>query len=413
MKILIVTQYFWPESFRINDLALGLSDRGHDVTVLTGKPNYPTGRFFAGYGFFSHGHDLYKGIPVIRAPLIPRGNGSRVRLVLNYISFAFIASVYAAVRYRDKFDVTLVYAPSPITAALPALLYKMLRRTPTMIWVQDLWPESLAATGAIRAAWLLRPVAILARYIYKYCDLVLVQSRQFAEPIRRLGVDANRVRYFPNSAEELYRPIDPGSCIPERESLPSGFRVMFAGNIGAAQDFETILAAAERLKSYSHIKWTIVGDGRLLPWVITEIKRRGLGETVCLLGIHPVETMPRFFALADVMLVTLKKHPVFSLTIPAKMQSYLACAKLIVAALDGEAARVVQDSGAGVAVEAGNADALADAILMVSHMPSTEREMMGKSGHRYFKAHFERNQLLAQLENWMSELMVKQRRCAS
>lgn len=404
MKVLIVTQYFWPESFRINDLALGLRDRGHEVTVYTGKPNYPEGRFFDGYGFFGRSQEDFEGVRVLRVPLLPRGRGGPVRLFLNFLSFALIASALAPFRCRGGYDAILVYEPSPVTVGLPAVVLKWFRGAPLLFWAQDLWPETLSATGAVRSQAVLALVDRLVRFIYRRCDLLLVQSRAFAPHVQAQGVPADRVRYFPNSAEALYQPAAVGPEAPERKLLPEGFRVLFAGNIGAAQDFETIVAAAERLRDERGIHWVILGDGRMQPWVQSEIERRKLGATVHLLGRHPVESMPRFFALADALLVTLRNEPIFSLTIPTKIQSYLACGRPLVAALDGEGARVVQESGAGLAVGAGDAAALADAVLGLQRMPAAAREAMGRSGRRYFEQHFEREMLLTRLEQWMAEV---------
>jgi hypothetical protein len=189
---------------------------------------------------------------------------------------------------------------------------RKLKGAPILFWMQDLWPESLSATGAARAGWILKAVEGLVRFIYRGCDLILVQSRAFVEPIKAFGIPEERIAYFPNSAEEVYRPVAVSPDALERARLPAGFRVMFAGNIGAAQDFETILAAAERLKSHPEIHWVVLGEGRLLPWVESELKRCGLGASVHLLGRYPVESMPRFFALAEVMLVTLRKDPIFA-----------------------------------------------------------------------------------------------------
>ncbi len=412
MNILIVTQYFWPESFRINDLALGLRERGHEVTVYTGKPNYPEGSFFPGYGFFGRSSEDYHGVRVIRAPLIPRGNGGPAGLVINYLSFALLASLAAPFRCTGTYDVIFVYEPSPVTVGLPALVLKWIKRAPILFWVQDLWPESLSAIGAVRARWILGLVDRIVRFIYRHCDLVLVQSRAFTPYVQTQGVPESKIRYYPNSAEALYQPVAVEPQAAERQLLPHGFRVMFAGNIGAAQDFETIIGAAERLRDTSDIHWVIIGDGRLYDWVEQEIGRRGLRGTVHLLGRHPVKSMPRFFALADAMLVTLKNEPVFALTIPTKIQSYLACGRPIVAALEGEGARVIGESGAGAAVKAGDAAALAGAILKLYRTPAAEREAMGQRGRDYFRQHFERSLLLGRIEEWARELGAE-RKCAS
>ena len=404
MRVLIVTQYFWPEDFRINDLALGLHGRGHEVTVYTGKPNYPHGRFFPGYGFFGRAREDYQGVRVIRAPLLARGRGGGLSLFLNFASFALLGSLLAPLRCTGRYDAILVYEPSPVTVGLPALVLKAFKRAPVLFWAQDLWPETLSATGAVRAPWVLSMVDRLVRFIYRHCDLVLVQSRAFSPHVQAQGVPSEKIRYYPNSAEAVYQPMGVELQAAEHQLLPPGFRVMFAGNIGVAQDFETILGAAERLKAERDIHWVILGDGRMQAWVEAEIERRNLGATVHLLGRHPVESMPRFFALADALLVTLRNEPIFSLTIPTKIQSYLACGRPIVAALGGEGARIVRESGCGVAVDAGAAAALADAVRQLHGMPAAEREAMGRRGRDYFEAHFERSMLLSRLEQWMLEL---------
>ena len=412
LRILIVSQYFWPETFRINDLARGLADLGHRVSVLTGKPNYPSGRFFEGYGFVARSREDYGPVRVVRVPLLPRGDGGATRLTLNYLSFAVFASLLGPLRCRGAADLILVYQPSPITVGLPALMLKVFKRAPVMFWVQDLWPESLSATGEVRVPWILKAVEKLVRFIYRGCERILVQSHAFTESVIALGARPERVLYFPNSAEALYQPVDARGVHPSVQ-LPNGFRVMFAGNIGAAQSFETILGAAEALRSNSEIHWLILGDGRLLSWVEQEVVRRGLSGTVHLLGRHPVNSMPGWFAHADALLVTLKADPIFALTIPSKLQSYMACARPIIAALDGEGARVVREAGAGIAVPAENAEALARAVLEMYKMPPAERQGMGARGREYFLREFERDMLLERLDRWMKELVGEMSPCAS
>jgi glycosyltransferase involved in cell wall biosynthesis len=338
---------------------------------------------------------------VHRVPLVPRGRGKGWQLAVNYLSFALSASLLAPFRLRGRFDLIFVYEPSPITVGIPAIVFKWFKRAPILFWVQDLWPESLSATGAIKSRWMLNAVANLVRFIYRRCDRILVQSRSFFSPIEALGQPTEKILYFPNSAEPLYRPVELPINAPERKLMPDGFRVMFAGNIGAAQDFETILAAAERLKGHSSIHWVIVGDGRQRPWVEEQVKMRGLTETFHLLGRHPIEAMPRFFSLADAMLVTLKRDPIFAFTIPAKMQSYLACGRPVIAALDGEGAQTVRDARAGFVAPAEDPDGLAQAVLSMHKLPASERALMGACGLEYFNANFERNMLLNNLEGWM------------
>lgn len=412
MRILIVTQYFWPENFRINDLVQGLVKLGHQVTVLTGKPNYPSGLIFDGYSLLGRSRQMFAGAEVIRVPLVPRGNGGSVQLVFNFFSFALLASVLGPVYCRGSFDVVFVYEPSPITVALPGLVMKAVKQAPMVLWVQDLWPESLSAIGAVKSQWVLDRVASLVFFIYNGCDRILVQSRAFVDRVQKLGADPARISYYPNSAEELYRPVSRDAAVVSCR-LPEGFRVMFAGNIGAAQSFETILDAAEILRGDPNIHWLILGDGRQFNWVQAEVVRRGLVQCVHVLGRHPIESMPEWFAQADVLLVSLKKDPIFALTIPSKVQSYMACGRPILASLEGEGARIVEEAHAGMVVAPEDPSALAEAVLKLSLMSSSEREVMGQNGRCYFLQEFERNNLLTRLDGWMKELAGKAQRCAS
>lgn len=402
MHILIVTQYFWPENFRINDLALGLLERGHRVTVLTGAPNYPDGSLFDGYGYLNKRQD-YHGVNVLRVPLIPRGNGGSVRLALNYISFAVMASVLGPFLCKGKFDQIFVYEPSPITVGIPALILKKSKSAPILFWVQDLWPESLSATGAVRSKVVLALVANLVKFIYQRCNRILIQSKSFFDLVLQQGGEKDRIFFFPNSAEGLF--TTPSSATPPIPPLPEGFKIMFAGNIGAAQDFETIIDAAKRLQCHKDIHWVIVGDGRMRGWAEEEVKKQGLSDNVHFLGRYPIEAMPAYFSHADVLLVTLKKEPIFALTIPSKIQSYLACGRPIIAALDGEGANVIEEAGAGFTCPGGTPDLLAQTVLKMYKTSKHEREKMGASGREYYKANFDRDMLIDKLEGWMKELV--------
>jgi Glycosyltransferase len=404
VKILVLTQYFWPEEFRINELSRMLAERGHQVTVLTGIPNYPGGKFFPGYGFIRKRAENYFGVKIIRVPLLPRGKGGGFRLALNYFSFAFFASILGPFKCRDPYDVIFVYEPSPITVGLPAIVMKKIKSAPIVFWVQDLWPESLSATGAVKSQYILKMVEHLVRFVYSCCDLILVQSRVFINAISNMGIEQSKIKYFPNSAEGIFSQADGVVKLSQDIKFPEGFRIMFAGNIGAAQDFETILTAAELIKNHADIHWAIVGDGRMFSWVQEQIKLRQLSQTVHLLGRHPVEAMPSFFSSADVMLVTLRKEPNFALTVPAKVQAYMASARPIIAALDGEGARIIEEAGAGLVCPSENAEMLAETVLKVYHMDKVQRKKMAMKGRKYFEENFEPNKLMDGLERWLTEL---------
>lgn len=409
MRLLVLSQYFWPESFRINDVVQGLAQRGHEVVVYAGLPNYPAGRYFDGYGFFGPLRERFGEVPVRRAPLLPRGGGGGLRLALNYASHAFLATVLAPWMVRGAFDAILVYEPSPMTIGIPARALRGLKRAPVVFWVQDLWPESLAATGAVRNRLLLAGAGRLVQWIYRGCDRVLVQSRAFIPSVEAHGVPRGRIGYLPNSAESFYRRVQPAPGDEEATELPRGFIVMFAGNIGAAQDFPTVVAAAELTRESKDIHWVIVGDGRMRAWVEEQVRARGLGATFHLIGQRPPERMPRYFAHADVLLATLRREPIFAYTIPSKLQSYLACGKPVVVALEGEGGRIVQESGAGWVVPPEDPRALADAVLAASELPGPEREAMGNRGETFFREHFEREKLLSRLEAELAEAVQARR----
>jgi glycosyltransferase involved in cell wall biosynthesis len=404
LRLLVLSQYFWPENFLINDVVAGLVERGHAVRVLTALPNYPGGKFFEGYSLLGPYAGEYKGAEVRRAPLIPRGAGGPIRLALNYLSHALCATLLAPFLARGRFDAILVFEPSPMTIGIPARALRALKRAPLAFWVQDLWPESLSATGAVKSPAVLKFVDRVIKWIYRGCDRVLVQSEAFIPSVEAHGVPRERIRYLPNSAEQFYRKVFASDEDAEAKELPAGFRVMYAGNIGAAQDFPTILAAAELLKHESRIQWVVLGEGRMRSWVETEVARRGLTARVHLLGQHPSQRMPHYFAHADVLLATLRREPIFAYTIPSKIQSYMACGRPVIAALEGEGGRIIRQAGAGWVVPPEEPRALADAVLAATRLARPELDAMGNRGEAWFREHFERDTVLGRLEAELMEV---------
>jgi len=384
VRILVVSHYFWPENFRVNDLVAELGRRGHEVTVLAGPPNYPEGRIFPQYRREPGRYAVYEGAEVVRVPVVTRGR-SRLRLAFNYLSAMLSGASLGTWRLRGKpFDAIFVFQPSPITTCLPAILIGRLKRAPVLLWVLDLWPETLAAVGVVRSPWLLALVGRVVSFIYRRCDLVLGQSRAFQPNIEKYAGDSSRFRYFPSWAEPLFRAslaaVEPA---PEVQEFQDTFNVLFAGNIGEAQDFPAILDAAEALRHRADIRWLIVGDGRAAEWVRAEIGRRGLEEAVRMLGRHPIERMPAFFRGGDALLVTLKSDPVFAMTIPGKVQTYLATGLPLIGMLDGEGARVIEEAGAGFVCPSGDGRALANRVARLAELPPGERVAMGARGVAY------------------------------
>lgn len=404
MRILIVSQYFWPENFRINDLVEELTGREHEVTVLTGEPNYPEGQVFPSYRADPEAFARFGGAQVVRVPIVPRGNSS-LRLVFNYLSFALSGSVLGVWKLRKRpFDAIFVFQTSPVTAALPAILLRRLKRAPMLMWILDLWPDTLSAIGVVKSPRLLSLVAALVRFIYKRCDRILVQSRAFEPKVAALAARQDTIRYFPGWAEAVFGSDDaPAQPAPELAPYANDFKVLFAGNIGEAQDFPAILDAVEALREKPGLRWIIVGDGRAAPQVRAEIARRGLADNIVLLGRHPLERMPSFFAGADALLVTLRKEPIWSMTIPGKVQTYLAAGKPLLAMLDGEGARVIAEAKSGLVAPAGDGRTLAVNVERLMEADEAERDRMGREGSRYGQREFDRRHLVSSLEQWMRE----------
>ncbi len=395
MRILVFTQYFWPEQFTINHLVLLLKKAGHDVEVLTGKPNYPKGEFFTGYKFFPATKELWNDITINRVPLVARGKESRLGLFINYISFILFAAFIAPWMLRRKeYDTVFVYAPSPVLQALPAILLGKLKKVPVILWVQDLWPESLSATEHVKSSLILSAVRYLVKFCYSHVDLILVQSKAFIEPVKKLAI-GKRVEYFPNTVDSNFYNLK-NKKSPLIYSLNTGFSILFAGNIGNAQSMETIVEASLILQKYSDIKIVVVGSGSKLDWVFEQKKLKNLNN-LHLEGHFPVDVMPSIMRSASVLLVSLKDNPILDLTVPNKIQAYLATGKPIIASLNGEGARIVVESGAGLAVPAEDAQALANAILKLYKMSENELAAMADNGRKYFKKNFDEHVLITKL----------------
>ena len=395
MRILVVTQYFWPEIFRINDLVIGLKERGHEIIVLTGKPNYPSGSFFEGYSFFGKSTDTWNGIKIYRSGLIPRGRGTGIRLMLNYLSFALL-STFKALMVSERPDCIFVYEPSPITVGLPAILAKRKFKVPIYFWVQDIWPHSLTSAGNINNSFVIGLVDNITRWIYKKCDKILIQSEAFRSIIEKQGVSSEKIIYFPNWSEDYYIPLEKQDAY--RSYFSGKFNLVFAGNIGEAQDFNTLIQTAAIVnKSLPELHWVILGRGRMLEEAKRRIKALNLENCFKFAGSFPSEEMPGFFSHADALIVSLKRDPIFSITIPSKIQSYLACGKPILTSLDGEGSRIITEAQAGISSPASSPEILSHAILQFISLPESVRTEMGNSARKYYERVFNRSILIDKL----------------
>lgn len=403
MRLLVISQYFWPESFRINEVVDSLVKRGVVVDVLTGKPNYPEGKIYSGYQAAGYMCEQWQGASVFRVPLFPRGVRSGFRLILNYLSFMLSGAILGAWQLRNiKSDIIFVYAPSPLLQALPALFIGWIKRIPVVVYVQDLWPESLAATGYVRNHLVIRMVELLVKLIYRRSDLILVSSRPFKGSIERFSPSAE-IAYYPNSVDVSFCDPDSGPK-PDVPALDEGFCVVFAGNVGAAQAVHIIAEAAERLRGHGDIRLVVLGAGSELEWMRARIAELQL-DNLFLAGRFPVDAMPNLLSRADALLVTLADQKIFAATVPNKIQAYMAVGRPIIASMNGEGARLVQEADAGISVPAEDSAALADAILKLHSMPAVDRDRLGENGRRYYRQHFDHEQLVGDLIGHLNKVM--------
>ena len=388
MKILIVSQVFWPENFKINELCIELVNRGHEVSVITGKPNYPKGEFYKGFGLFTKIKSHYHGAKVYRLPIIPRGKASSIILSLNYISFALIGSLFSLFHFK-KYDFSLVFAVSPITSALPAIVHRILFGTKHYLWILDLWPEGVEVTGRLNSEFLRKCLHSLVKFIYSKSDCIYISSHYMEESIReKLSSSKNKlIKYMPNWAEDdfSHKNIDQNKY---KSIMPDGFKIMFAGNIGFGQDIPSIIKAAEILKKNSDIKFIVLGDGSQKEYLLRKIRELDLSATIYYLGSYPMKEMASLYYHADMMLLTLKDEVIYSYTVPGKLQGYLASKKPIAAMINGEAADIITRSKCGFVVNAGDYTSLSEKLLKISKMPQTHFDTMGKNGTAYYERTF-------------------------
>lgn len=398
--ILVVSQYFYPENFRINDICKEWVKRGYKVTVLTGIPNYPQGSFYAGYSWFQGRRETYEGMDIIRIPLIPRGHNAWM-LMLNYVSFV-ISGWFWKTFAGLKADRVFICEVSPMTQALPGVWYAKRRRIPCSIYVQDLWPENVEIVTGLHNKHILGAIDRMVDGIYRKCDKIYATSPSFVKRLEEresVYTDGeSRVKYWPQYAEEFYRPL-------EKEELPdlpledNRFQVIFTGNIGYAQGLDILPKAARILKDRGReCCFLLVGDGRYREKLEEEIRTEQVEDMFRLLGRKPAEDVPKYLAHGDAAFISFADNELFQMTIPAKLQSYLACGMPILAAAGGETARILREAGCGICSELGEPQALADAIVRFMELPADDRNEMRTAAVDYSTRYFSKKTLMDRMD---------------
>lgn len=393
MKILVLCQYFYPEQFRVNDICFELANEGHEVTVITGLPNYPSGRVESEYKWFRKRKEVINGVKVIRSWLIGRGRGTK-RLALNYISFA-ISATLKSLFINKEFDVILVYQLSPITMALPGILLKKLTRKPLILYCHDLWPESIVAAGISQNSKTYNVLLKLSQWIYQRADEVFVSSRSFEEYLSNtLGV-TRKITYLPVYAETVYENTK------EVKNSKETLDLLFAGNIGEMQSVETIIKAANELKDKSFINWHIIGDGSSRR-KCEELAKQMKLDNVIFYGHHTISEMPSFYELADAFLITLKADKIISYTLPNKVQSYMAAGKPIIGAIDGETKRVINEAQCGLCCAAEDYKELANIVKDFSNLKS-RYSWYSQNARKYYDDNFPKEIFMYRLNNLLQD----------
>lgn len=383
MKILVVCQYYYPEPFRHTDICEELVKRGHDVTVVTGLPNYPMGKIYNGYRRGEKRDEVLNGVKVHRCFTIGRKQGAIYRF-LNYYSYAFSSTRYVK-KLKEDYDAVFVNQLSPVMMANAAIVYKKKNKTPVVLYCLDLWPESLVAGGIARDSVIYKFFHRTSEKIYKKVDKILVTSRSFSNYFEeKFGI--TYVKYLPQYAEAIFTPEQ---CQKVEDDY---IDLMFAGNVGVAQSVDTIIQAAKLTADITNLRWHIVGDGLELE----KLQKMAQGmERVVFHGRKILNEMPKYYAMADAMIVTMKKDPVLSLTLPGKVQTYMAAGKPIIGAIDGETPIVVAEADCGICGCAEDAKALAENVRKFIKM---DRKIIRKNARAYYDDHFEKQMFINKLE---------------
>lgn len=392
--ILVISQYFYPEQFRINDMCCEWVKRGYKVTVLTGIPNYPQGRFYDGYGWTKKRKETWNGIDIIRIPLIARGHSS-IGMVLNYFSFP-VSGWFWKIRAKIKPDYIFMFETSPMTQCKIGVWYKRKVNVPLYLYAQDLWPENVEVITGIHNKLIINPIQKMVDKIYNACDQIFVTSPSFVESVCERGISRNKVHYWPQYAEEFYVPME-RKPVPE---IPDDgrFKVIFTGNIGYAQGLDILPKAVKILKDKGYedrIRFVIVGDGRYKPQLEQEIA--DIKEMFIMVPRQPAERIPELLAACDVAFLSFANNDLWKKTIPAKLQSYMACGMPVIASAEGEAERVIREANCGMCSRIGNEKDLANNI---EHLLSSDTSLMGQNSRQYFEQHFTKEMLMDEIDTY-------------
>jgi glycosyltransferase involved in cell wall biosynthesis len=391
--ILVISQYYYPENFRINDITREWVKRGYQVTVITGIPNYPKGRFFKGYGFFRKRKEVIEGVKVIRLATIPRFSNS-IFLALNYISFV-ISGWFWAKFARIKADYVFNFEVSPMTQALPAIWYAKKRKIPSYIYVQDLWPENLQIVGGVNNTLIIKKVDKMVDYIYKNATKILVTSNSFKDSVLKREIDKNKCIVWYQYAEDFYQPL-------EKKVDDQKLTIIFTGNIGEAQGLEILPQVALELKKLNYsekIKFSMVGNGRNKENLIKLVKTYNVAEMFDFTDAVAAKEVPLLLSKADVAFLSFQNNELFQKTIPAKLQSYLSCGMPILAVASGETKKIVEDAKCGLVSNPGDIQQTVENIIQYLSFDENTMKLMSENSINYSNKWFNKKSLMDEMDS--------------
>lgn len=395
-RVLLVTQYFYPENFKSNDLAFELVKRGYEVDALVGIPNYPEGKYFNGYSIFKHRHEVMNGVNVYRCFQTPRGKGGW-RLPVNYFSYVLSGCLWVVFYFawKKKYDCIIGQETSPIFQAYPALLLKWIRRIPFYSWVMDIWPDAMKSGGGVTNDKLINCVDRLVKGIYKHTDKILITSKRFRSLIVSKGNFSSKIIYYPNWSDDILAMSDDYD-VPK---LPDGFKIMIAGNLGKSQNLEAVTEVMIGLREISELRWIFVGEGSQKEWLENFIKDNDLSDKAFCLGQFPFKAMPALLKQADAMLVTLRAgFPHLDAVVPARLQTYMSAGKPVLAMIGCGGADIIKEANCGYAVSAGDSVALISVIKEKVLPDRATFECMGRNGRVYYEENYRKDLCIDNLE---------------
>tara|TARA_B100000768_G_scaffold145312_1_gene138110 strand:+ start:3638 stop:4849 length:1212 start_codon:yes stop_codon:yes gene_type:complete len=402
LRILFFTQYFWPENFRINELATFLSTDKKKQYVLTGNPSYPNKKLFKN-SIKENEKYQYQNLNIMRVPVILRNN-SNLSIILNYVSF-FLSTLFLGGPkiLKNKIDLIFIFCPSPILSAIPGILFKIAFKKKSVLWVLDLWPDTLVDLNIVRNKLVIRILKRLIKFVYDNNDLILAQSIPMRDQIKKLT--KTKCIYFPSWPEQNV--FDNQKVIKNliNECKTDQIKILFAGNVGQAQSFETLIECAKLLKEKKLVKWIILGDGRWKNELKKLIKNAGLTDDFQLLNRVPIENIGSYFKEVDALYLSLKKNETFNKTIPGKLQTYMNSSKPIIASISGETNRIINESKCGFVSEAEDYLTLRDNILKFYNLNTHEKKKLGYNGKNYSDINFNKMNILSNLEQEIESIL--------